>query len=72
MYIQRLFLRFTIYDCSDPVGNLRTKTVVLCMSEIGQFCETVVHRNIYDLRSIVKRGPGRDIFRYIFNKRLGP
>jgi hypothetical protein len=29
MYIiQRLFLRFTIYDCSDPVGNLRPKNVL--------------------------------------------
>jgi hypothetical protein len=54
MYIQRLFL--TIYDCSDPVGNLRPKKCRISV-QVGKFCETVVNRKdscttkftIYDL-----------------------
>ena len=52
MYIQRLFLRFKIYDCSDPVGNLRPKNVV-CRNSVSFVKQS--YDRVYDLRPFVKQ-----------------
>jgi hypothetical protein len=47
-----LFLRFKIYDCSDPVGNLRPKNVV-CRNSVSFVKQS--YDRVYDLRPFVKQ-----------------